>query len=113
MHEFTIVENMVRTAERFAQDNGIVRVASLTVQIGALTGVIAEYVNMYYADLIKGTVLDGSELTIEKIPAEAFCKSCGEVFDPTKTESHCPACGREKLEILHGEELTVKDMGFM
>ena len=113
MHEFSIVENMVRTAERFAGEHGIGRVRRLTVQIGALTGVIPEYVRMYYADLTKDTALDGSELVIEEIPAEAFCRGCGEVFNPVETEQACPVCHGKNFEVLHGEELTVKDMGFM
>lgn len=113
MHELSIVENMVKTADSFAKAHEIEHVAYLTVQIGALTGVIPKYVNMYYADLAKGTALEGSELKLEEIPAEAFCKSCGEVFDPTQAEAHCPVCGKENYEILHGGELTVKDMGFM
>ncbi len=113
MHEFSIVENMVRTADRFASEHGIDRVRCLTVQIGALTGVIPEYVRMYYADLAKGTALEDSELQINEIPAEAFCRGCGEVFDPTKTEQRCPVCSKENYDILHGEELVVQDMAYM
>jgi len=113
MHEFSIVENMVRTADSFARDHDIKQVRCLTVQIGSLTGVVAEYVRMYYNDLIKGTTLEGSELEVEEIAAEAFCRNCGTVFDPTETKDHCPECGLENYEILHGKELTVKDMGYM
>ena len=113
MHEFSIVENMVRTADGFAKSHDIARVSTLTVQIGALTGVLTKYVEMYYADLSQGTALEGSALTVEEIPAEAFCKSCGEVFDPTATGDNCPACGRSNYDLLHGRELTVKEIGFM
>ena len=113
MHELSIVESMVKTACGFAAEHSIGKVGYITVQIGALTGVIPKYVTMYYADLAKGTVLEGSELKIEEIPAEAFCKSCGEVFSPTGEMHDCPACGKENMEVLHGYELTVKDMGFM
>ena len=113
MHELSIVESMVETANAFAREHEIAKVSALTVQVGALTGVVPKYVRMYYADLAKGTALEGSELTIEEIPAEAFCRACGEVFDPTVREGRCPACGSENREILHGEELTVKDLGYM
>lgn len=113
MHEFSIVENMVRTADSFAMEHDIEHVSCLTVKIGALTGVITEYVNMYYGDLTLGTALEGSELKVEEIAAEAFCKSCGEVFDPTKSEQKCPACHKSNYEILHGEELTMKDIGYL
>ena len=113
MHELSIVESMVSTAGSFAKEHGIERVSYITVQVGALTGVIPRYLTMYYADVSKGTALEGSELKIEEIGAEAFCRSCGEVFDPTNKTHCCPACGAEDYELLHGKELTIKDMGFV
>lgn len=113
MHELSIVESMVKTACGFASGHGIEKVSYITVQIGALTGVIPRYVSMYYEDLTKDTALEGSELKIEEVPAEVFCKSCGEVFSPSEVRHKCPTCGKENLEVLHGHELTVKDMGFM
>jgi len=112
MHELSIVENIVKTADGFAQEHGISNVKRITVQVGALTGVIPKYLLMYYSDLSEGTLLEGSEMDIEEIGAEAFCRACGEVFDPSGTEGQCPACGASDNEILHGYELTVKDIGF-
>ena len=60
----------------------------------------------------KGTALEGSELKKEAVAAEAFCRACGEVFDPSNETHCCPACGAEDYELLHGRELTIKDMGF-
>lgn len=113
MHELSIVESMVGTAASFAEQHDIDKVSYITVQIGALTGVIPHYLTMYYADVAQGTALEGSKLKIEEVAAEAFCRSCGEVFDPTNDTHCCPVCGAEDYELLHGKELTIKDMGFM
>ena len=113
MHELSIVESMVKTADSFAKEREIKSVSYITVQIGALTGVIPHYLTMYYADVSKGTVLEGSELKIEEVAAEAFCRSCGEVFDPTNETHCCPACGADNYELLHGKELTIKEMAFL
>lgn len=113
MHELSIVESMVSTADDFAKQHQIEKVSYITVQIGALTGVIPHYLTMYYADVSRGTALEGSELKIEQVAAEAFCRACGEMFNPTNETHCCPACGAEDYELLHGRELTIKDMGFM
>ncbi len=113
MHELSIVESIVGTADGFAREHGIEKVSYITVQVGALTGVIPHYLTMYYTDISKGTALEGSELKIEQVAAEAFCRSCGEVFDPSGESHCCPACGADDHELLHGMELTVKDMGFV
>lgn len=113
MHELSIVENIVNTTLLFTSDHGIDKVSFLTVQVGALTGVEPPYLKMYYGDLTAGTALEGSELRIEEISPEAFCRCCGEVFNPEQTKQSCPACGAADYEILHGEELTVKELGFV
>lgn len=111
MHELSIVESIVKTADSFAREHKIEHVRFLTIQIGVLTGVIPQYVSMYYSDLAEGTALEGSELKIEEVEAAAFCRSCGELFDPTETE-RCPVCRKDNYDVLHGKELSIKDMGF-
>lgn len=113
MHELSIVESMVKTADAFCKERDIKSARQLTVQVGALTGVIPSYLTMYYAEVAKGTALEGSELVIEEIAAEAFCKCCGCVFDPAATHGVCPDCGKNKTEMLHGNELTIKELGYM
>ena len=112
MHELSIVENIVNTTLLFAKDRDIDKISFLTVQVGALTGVEPPFLQMYYGDLTKGTALDGSELRVEEIAPEAFCRCCGEVFNPEEEKRICPGCGMGDYEILHGEELTIKELGF-
>ena len=113
MHELSIVESMVSTADSFAREHDIKNVKKLTVQVGALTGVVPRYLTMYYGDVTEGTSLEGSELEIEEIPAEAFCRGCGEVFNPEETEEKCPACGYGSYDVLHGKELTIKEIAYI
>ena len=113
MHELSIVENIVETTLAFTKEHQIDKVSFLPVQVGALTGVEPPYLQMYYGDLTKGTALENSELKVEEIAPEAFCRCCGEVFDPEKERRMCPGCGMGDYEILHGEELTVKELGFL
>ena len=112
MHEISIVENIVNTTLQFTNEHTIEKVSFLTVQVGKLTGVEPPYLQMYYGDLTKGSALEGSELKIEEIDPEAFCRTCGEVFNPEEEERICPGCGMTDYEILHGKELTVKELGF-
>ena len=113
MHELSIVESIVATGDGFAKQHDISRVAFVTVQVGSLTGVIPKYLTMYYPEVAAGTALENSELKIEEVAAEAFCRSCGEVFDPTNERHCCPACGADDYELLHGKELTIKEMAFL
>ena len=112
MHELSIVENIVSTTLQFTKEHQIDRVSFLTIPVGKLTGVEPPYLHMYYGDLTKDTALEGSELKVEEIEPEAFCRCCGEVFNPEDAERICPGCGMSDYEILQGKELTVKELGF-
>ena len=67
---------------------------------------------MYYDEVCAGTRLENSELKVEEIEAEAFCKNCGEVFLPFRTRQVCPHCNMESYELISGEELRIKEIGF-
>ncbi|MGI6767344.1 MAG: hydrogenase maturation nickel metallochaperone HypA [Lentihominibacter sp.] len=119
MHELGVVVKFVETADAFAMEKGISQVKMVKLAIGAHTGVLPKYVRMYYRDVSEGTSLEGSELIIEEVPVEAFCNYCGCIYRPEQQGDHhhdsemiCPECGSEDFDLLSGEELTIKEIGF-
>ena len=112
MHELTIVQNFVGTTDQFAMDRGIKEVKRVTLEVGSLTGVIPKYVRMYYDEVCEGTRLEGSELDINFLEAEAFCKGCGHIYHFQDMEDPCPECGDPDKEVLHGKELHVRDIAY-
>ena len=119
MHELSVVQKFVETADAFAREKNISNVKMVKLVIGKHTGVLPKYVEMYFESLREGTTLAEAELVIEESPIECFCKNCGTVYQPPETENHheepnltCPGCGKEDFELLSGEELTIKEIGF-
>lgn len=116
MHELSVVEKIVETVDTFAMERGIDQIKMVTLNIGVCTGVLPEYVHMYYQDLSDGTTLKGSELIIEETEAEAFCKNCGCIYQPNVNDNDlvmvCPDCGSNAYDLLSGDELTIKEIGF-
>ncbi len=112
MHELSIVQHFVGTTDQAAAQRGIKQVKRVTLNVGALTGVIPKYVRMYYDEVCEGTRLEGSELEINYLEAEAFCRGCGNMYDPTKHDDKCPECGDTDKEIIQGKELTVRDIAY-
>ena len=80
MHELTIVQHFVGTTDQAAAQRGIKQVKRVTLNVGALTGVIPKYVRMYYDEVCEGTRLEGSILDINYLEAEAFCRAMTERF---------------------------------
>ena len=107
MHELSITQNIVEICERTAAGRNV---RSVTLEIGALSGVMPDAVEFCFAACASGTSLEGASLIIERIGGAGRCAGCGtemavgSYFDP------CHACGAYGLEIVRGEELRVKEL---
>ena len=134
MHEMGVVIQIVKTADSFAKENGIEKIRSLTVQIGAASAVLPRYVEMFFPEVIKDyPVLHDSEIRMEAVPVKAFCMDCGSTFHPgdgcdceqcresrgEEKSGHaqhehvpprCPACGSECFKIIEGNTIMIKEM---
>lgn len=110
MHELGITQSIVEIAERTARENGGGRVRSVTVEIGALSGVIPESVEFCFEACVAGTLLEGCQLLIDAVPGLGRCPECNL---EQKIDSHsfaCEGCGALGLERLQGEELRIKEL---
>lgn len=110
MHELGITRNIVEIAEQAAREQGATRVTSVTVEIGALSGVIPDAVAFCYEACSTGTLLQGSRLQIRFIPGQGRCGACSGEFPLDSQTFACPACGALGPERLAGEELRVIEL---
>lgn len=110
MHELGITQSIVDIADRTAREQGAVRVVSVTVEIGTLSGVIPESVEFCYSACCKGTLLEQSQLLIETVPGKGRCPECQLELEINPFTFACPACGTLGLERLQGEELRIKEL---
>ena len=119
MHELSVVQNIVETTCGVLAGRGIEKASFLSLVIGEHTGIVPQYVKMYYNEVCEGTALAGSELRIETVRTEYFCRDCGNVFFPgimghehLHREEHCPKCRSKDLEVIAGNEMMIKEVGY-
>src|SRR4051794_16635404 len=98
MHELALARAVVATAERHAGGH---RVTSISLRIGALRQVGADPLELYVGLVGRGTICDGAELRIERVPAMLTC--CTEWEAPG---FRCPVCG-EAGTVVSGEEFDI------
>ncbi|GAB6096210.1 hydrogenase maturation nickel metallochaperone HypA [Desulfatiferula olefinivorans] len=110
MHELGVVIKVVKTVEVFAQENGLTKIETLVLQIGALSQVIPRYVEEIYPMAVKDTLLKETRLKIEVLPANARCRTCGKVFDVLENKGVCPFCHSKKPEMISGNEFMIKEI---
>ena len=74
MHELGIVFHTIRTVERVGADNGLTEVASVTLELGEVSGAIPkELVSCWDWAVQKSGLLRGAALRIETTPAVTHC----------------------------------------
>ncbi|EOR21150.1 Hydrogenase maturation factor HybF [bioreactor metagenome] len=110
MHEIGVLFEIIKTVENFAKQNDVKKVETLVLQIGELSSMIPRYMKNLYPATIEGTILQGSELEIEILPANALCKECNKVFNLVSNNGICPKCETKDWELLGGKEFYIKEI---
>ena len=75
-----------------------------------LLPLIPKYLKNLYPAAVEGTILDGSELEIEVLPANGLCKDCNKVFNVVINKGICPNCDTKNWELLSGKEFYIKEI---
>jgi len=103
VHELAIAESVVDTVTRRLPG---ARITAVHLEIGALSGVVADSVRFCFDLATEGTGLEGATLEITEPPARCRCRSCGAEFQPGAPIALCP-CGSADVAVLGGEELNI------
>lgn len=110
MHELSLTQSIVELAIEHARRENARAILSLTVEIGALSGVMAEAVSFAFDVCSRNTLAQGARLDIRHIPGLGRCMACHEQTDMEILSYVCPACGSLALETLQGQEMKFIEM---
>ena len=103
MHELAITESVVdAVSERLPN----ARITCVRLEIGALSGVVADSVRFCFDLVAEGTNLEGARLEIIETAGRCHCRVCGVDFEPDGALALCP-CGSIEIKVLSGEELKI------
>jgi len=103
VHELAVTESLVdAVSERLPGQ----RVTCVRLEIGALSGVVADSVRFCFDLVTEGTSLEGARLEIAQPPAQCHCRICGADFGPAGPIVICP-CGSAEVTVLAGQDLRI------
>lgn len=111
MHEMTVVLNIVDFVDDFAEKEAIDEVASVHVQIGGLTGVVAHFVEeCWEAAIDHSKHLKNSQVIIEDIPGIGKCLDCGKKYIVPVCKGVCPHCKSHNWKPISGNDVQIKEI---
>lgn len=106
MHELSITQDIV---DAVAARTGGAAVKSVRLEIGKLSGVVADSVRFCFEVICAGTALEGATLDITESPGRARCHDCGGEFRLDDLILLCP-CGSANVEVLAGRQLRINSV---
>ena len=111
MHELGIVFRVIDMVEKAAAENGAEAVATVTLELGEVSGVIPHELTSCWNWAVKKTERMGdAALVIETIPAVTYCEGCGQTYPTVPQGKLCPHCGSRDTWLRQGNEIQLKEI---
>ena len=111
MHELSVVFHTLESVRRIAEENGVRKVNSVTVEIGEVSTVLPYlFEDCWNWAVKKETVLKDAKIKIERIPAVTYCEDCRQTYETVQYGKTCPRCGSEHTYLLRGNEFNIKEI---
>jgi len=107
MHEMSLAMSIVDLACDRARGAGARKIEEVELEIGSLSGVLAEALIFCFAAAAVDTPAAGAHLRMREIKARARCLACGRDFPAASLVEPCPDCGGYATELIRGRELSV------
>ncbi|MCR5079037.1 MAG: hydrogenase maturation nickel metallochaperone HypA [Bacilli bacterium] len=111
MHELGLVFHMIDAVEAIAKDNKALEVASITMEIGEVSGVVTSYFRECFESAkTKVPALKEAKLEIVVVEAVSYCQDCKKTYPTVKYGKKCPHCGSDRTYLVYGRELTIREI---
>ena len=111
MHELGTIYYVIDTVEKLVAENDLKKVASITLEVGEVSGIIPEYLSDFWLYARKKTELfQETELKIEPIQAITYCQDCTGTYPTIPQGKVCPHCGSSNTFLVTGNEYNIKEI---
>lgn len=107
MHEYSLAGEVIKIAQSEAERNNAVLISEITIEAGKFSGVDPDAFESALRLLSEGTLLEGTELKIERINGIGICRNCNLEFEMDKRFDTCPRCNSFPSEIKGGREFRI------
>ena len=110
MHELSLMQSALDIAMEHAGKAGADRIVSLTLRIGAMSGVVPDALEFAFDVLKADTIAHDARLLIDTVPVVCRCARCERDFEAGDLVYVCPSCGRRSADVRSGREMELASM---
>jgi len=108
MHELSIVASLFEILEEKAKEKKAKKILSVKLKVGALSGVVPEFLETAFNIYKEDTLAAEAKLEIEEVPLKIRCQRCGTEIVKDDFVFICEKCDSRELKILSGTELLLE-----
>lgn len=110
MHELAVTNGLLKLCIEEGKKHSVQKINKINIKVGELTGLVPHCISYYFSIAAKGTIAEGTEIIIEKIPVSIHCEICGFEGELGKNKYYCPKCSGSKYKIVKGREFYLDTM---
>ena len=94
MHELSLVESIIEALEHDSRSRGIKKITRLHIVAGELSSVNQRALAFALENVVKGTILERTQIDFTIREARENCTVCKREFKPQPPFYQCPECGK-------------------
>lgn len=110
MHEMALCEGLVSALQEQARTQDFSRVHAVFLEIGALATIEPDAMSFNFPIVARGTLAEGAALHIAHVDGAAWCMACSTKVSIRAHGEGCPNCGSYQLQVLDGQQMTIKQL---
>lgn len=110
MHELAICQALIDQVTDVARRNNAGRVSEILLDVGPLSGVVAELLTNAFPIAAAGSVAEGARLTVASAPVRVWCRTCKAESAASINRLVCARCGDWRTELRSGDELLLRSV---
>ncbi len=110
MHELSLAQDLVEKILAIIKRENVKKVLSITVSIGALSGVEQNPMEFCFPEATRNTPLEGCGFHITKQGLIVSCKDCNEISKPSIHAIFCSHCQSGNVDIVEGKDFKLMEL---
>jgi hydrogenase nickel incorporation protein HypA/HybF len=107
VHELSVCQGLLKQVANVAEANAASAVRKIVIRLGPLSGVEPELLSRAFPLARAGTVANGAELVIERLPVRIACETCGAESEAPPNRLVCAQCGDWRTKLVSGDEMVL------